>query len=571
MLIALFLAAITATAAPADQPLPGFRPSAWFDEQVREEWLEGGARVLVQAPRKIDLARATRLIIYATPNGNSIEETLGCGKREGLDWHFDIQHVAAQIRTLRGISPDENIVLACIEPEGLSWPAWKRKYRDSPARIRSLIETLRGWLPAKTVRIALAGHSGGGSFLFGFIDGGETIPEPVERIVFLDANYAYSDADRHGDKLLSWLQVDRARRLVVIAYDDREITLNGKKVIGPDGGTYRATERMRARFAKDLALIESKDGDVVARTALDGRIALVVHANPKNLILHTALVGEMNGLLRGLIDPEPKPTWGRFGGPRAYTKFVQPVPGIPKQPADAIGGKEFFRKIDKLTPAGREAAIAQEIMRGNIPNFLRAFRTITVKGKDAAGKEHTATVEVMPDYLAVGSDADFVRVPMTPMTAARIADGFGCALPTRKVVDEAYSAAAIKLEPLPLTERREAAATFLLHHNLIEEQRGGRKLGELVAGTKKDVVVTNRLTEKPDRVAIYGWHKLDGKPIQPLSIVHVNSYVDYSHGVRLMKRSVTVDGRTRDVRHVLYDPALCRLLSDEGPVTRPTY
>ena len=31
------------------------------------------------------------------------------------------------------------------------------------------------------------------------------------------------------------------------------------------------------------------------------------------------------------------------------------------------------------------------------------------------------------------------------------------------------------------------------------------------------------------------------------------------------------DGRPRDVRHVLYDPDLCGLLSDEGPITRPTY
>ena len=58
------------------------------------------------------------------------------------------------------------------------------------------------------MRIALAGHSGGGSFLFGFIDGGDAIPDDVERIVFLDANYSYSDADKHGDKLLAWLKGD---------------------------------------------------------------------------------------------------------------------------------------------------------------------------------------------------------------------------------------------------------------------------------------------------------------------------------------------------------------------------
>jgi hypothetical protein len=562
MLFALVLAGTFATFGPVEHPLPGFRASAWFEEQVREEWLEGGVRVLVNAPRTIDPRRPTRLVIYATPNGNTIEQTLGCTTAEGLDWLFDIQHVAAQVRKLRDASPEANIVLACIEAEGLSWPAWKRKHADGPARIRAVVETIRGWLPSKTVRTVLAGHSGGGSFLFGYIDGGPTISDDVDRLIFLDANYGYSDTDGHGDKLLSWLKGER--RLVVIAYDDREITLNGKKVVGPDGGTYRATERMRARFAKETPFTESKHGDIFTRTALEGRIALLVHTNPANRILHTALVGEMNGLLRGLTD-------GGFGGPRAYTKFIQPAPGIPKRPEDAIGGTEFFRRIDKLTASEREEAIAREIIRGNIPDFLRSFQPITIKSKDGAGKVHTATIEVMPDYLAVGSDSDFVRVPMTPMTAARIADAFGCALPTRKVVEEVYSRAAVKQVPKPLTENREAAATFLRHNAMIEEEHKGRKLDELVAGIKKDVVVSNRLAEKPNRVAIFGWHKLDGKPIQPLSIVHVNSYVDYSHGVRLMKRAVTVDGRPRDVRHVLYDRDLCGLLSDEGPITRPTY
>ena len=158
----------------------------------------------------------------------------------------------------------------------------------------------------------------------------------------------------------------------------------------------------------------------------------------------------MNGVLGGAT----------FGGPRGYTKWVQPAPGIPPRPADAVGGGAFVETIKNLSRDDREEAIATEVLRGNVPDFLRTFRPVTVTAKDAAGKEHTAVIEVMPDYLAVGSDADFVRLPMTPHTAARIADSFGCALPTRKVVDEVYRAATVKLEPRPLTEAREAVATF---------------------------------------------------------------------------------------------------------------
>ena len=106
---------------------------------------------------------------------------------------------------------------------------------------------------------------------------------------------------------------------------------------------------------------------------------------------------------------------------------------------------------------------------------------------------------------------------------------------------------------------------------MIEKQRAGKQLGAIVAGVKKDVVITNRLGEKPNRVAIYGWHKLDGQPIQPLTIVHVNWYVDYSHGIRLLKRTVMVDGKPRDVRAILHSAELCGLLSDEGPIQFPAY
>jgi hypothetical protein len=546
--------------------LPRFRRTPWFDEQVREEWVSDGVRVLANAAKDHDPKRPTRLVLYATPNGNSIEQTLGCAKADGLDWHFDIQHVAAQVRTLRALTPTENVVLACTEAEGLSWPAWKKKQTDGPARIRKVVEAVRGWLPKGEVRVTLAGHSGGGSFLFGYLDGGEAVPAEVERFVFLDANYSYSDDDRHGDKLLAWLKDDKTRRLVVIAYDDREVTLDGKKVVGPEGGTYRATERMRKRFAKDIELTVTTGDDFVHRLGLNGQLALHVHTNPKVKILHTALVGEMNGLLRGLTDDLPKPAWGTFGGPRAYDKWVQAAPGIPKRPADAVGGKAFFAKLEGMKPAEREAAVADELCRGNMPDFLRTFHPVKLTAKDAKGKEHTAVLEVMADYLAVGSDTDFVRVPMGPTTAAFIADQFGCSLPTRKVVDEVYKAATVKLDPQPLTEDRETVGTFLKHHEAIEGQREGKKLGELLAGVKKDVVVSNRLGEKPNRVAIYGWHKGDGTPIQPLTIVHVNTYVDYSHGVRLVKRAVTVDGRERDLRHVLVSPDLSPLVSDEGPI-----
>lgn len=552
--------------------LPGFRQSPWFHEQLREEWLDPGVRLLINVPENFDPARPTDLIIYATPNGNTIEQTLGTGLTKGTDWHFDIQHIAAQTRQLRTVAPDKNIVLTCIQTESRSWPAWRQQNKDNAVQIRSIVEDIKERVTGRRTRITLAGHSGGGSFIFGFLNGSEAIPDDVHRIAFLDANYAYSDSDHHGEKLLAWLRKDKSRHLEVIAYDDREIMLDGKKVVGPEGGTYRATQRMLAFFRKSMTLRETRDTQFTKTTALGEQISIRVHANRENKILHTALVGEMNGFLMAMTTQTPEAAaWGTFGGPRAYTKWIQPPPGIPARPAGAVGGAAFLKRIESLDPAVREQAIAGEILRGNIPDFLRTFQTVELAAKDAAGHEQKVVVEAMPDYLAVGSDEDFVRIPMTPLTAQRIAEAFDCVLPTRKLVDAIFVASRVKLEPRPLTEAREAPATFAQHNRIIEEQRVGRPLGLLVAGIKKDVVLTNRLSEKPNRVAIYGWHKADGMPIQPLTIVHKASYVDYSQGIRLLKRSALVDGKPRDIRDLLRDPGLSDALSDEGPILRPTY
>ena len=92
---ALLLAAVP-SAPPAQQLTPGFHRSPWFGEQVKEQWIEGDVRVLVNLPAEFDPTHPAHLVVYATPNGNTIEWTLGSATGPGQDWHFDIQHVAAR-------------------------------------------------------------------------------------------------------------------------------------------------------------------------------------------------------------------------------------------------------------------------------------------------------------------------------------------------------------------------------------------------------------------------------------------------------------------------------------------
>jgi len=177
-------------------------------------------------------------------------------------------------------------------------------------------------------------------------------------------------------------------------------------------------------------------------------------------------------------------------------------------------------------------------------------------------------VWVTPDYLAVGSNDDFVRVPMGLDPAAALARSFGFTLPTQKIVDAIYEQSSLRLTPQPMAPgpRMRSTDYFLRHQLAIERQRGDRAPGELVSGHKKDLVLTNRLLTRRGKVAIYGWHQRDGLPIQPVSTVHGRRYSDYSHGVRLVAATMRLDSELRSVVDVLHDPDLAPVLSDEGPI-----
>ena len=118
-----------------------WQQSTEFKEKSFTASADPDVRVHVNAPLENNgqPALGTRLIIFALPNGNTIEQTLGCKLVDGLDWHYDIQHVAAQVRLLRKLYPEERIVLVCVETQGLSWPNWRRTHEDANHKIAELV------------------------------------------------------------------------------------------------------------------------------------------------------------------------------------------------------------------------------------------------------------------------------------------------------------------------------------------------------------------------------------------------------------------------------------------------
>jgi hypothetical protein len=249
---------------------------------------------------------------------------------------------------------------------------------------------------------------------------------------------------------------------------------------------------------------------------------------------------------------------------------------LPERRPDAPAGREFAERISSFDLAAREREVLSQVTQGNMPHFWRQFAEVKVT-RWVDGTEHTAAYRVSPDYLALGSDRDYLLMPVTPATAQAIADILDCSLPTPRMVNDIFAAAPVKLEPAPIppSPAMTSVPVFLQHNAAVFKQRAGffatDPLGTLVAGHKKDVVLTRRLADSPGKVAIYGWHRTNGEPIQPLYLSHTATWVDYSHGARFVRKALLVDGQTTTLESVLADPALSVLLSDEGPLPRLRY
>ena len=158
------------------------------------------------------------------------------------------------------------------------------------------------------------------------------------------------------------------------------------------------------------------------------------------------------------------------------------------------------------------------------------------------------TFSVSKDYVM----ADGIRVSLLPASAKEIADRLNCVLPTPELVSLIWQNADLKLAPKSMREYRALLDTLLDHDAFISSQIAAapNKAYRLVAGHKKDIVTPSGRS-KPGKVVIYGWHRLDGKPIQPESSVHSDGYKDYSHGLRLVSRKVLVNGVGNDLKDLI--------------------
>jgi hypothetical protein len=189
-----------------------------------------------------------------------------------------------------------------------------------------IINSVKKQFATNDVQVVLNSHSGGGSFIFGYFNAIEKIPDDIVRIAFLDSDYAYNRALGHKEKLVDWLRRDANRFLCVLAYNDAAGLLNGKPFVSATGGTWGKSHEMQRDLAEAFKFTSRTNGNFERFSALDGRVQFILRDNPERKILHTTQV-ELNGFIHSLVSGTTNENKGyEYFGERAYSKWIESAP-----------------------------------------------------------------------------------------------------------------------------------------------------------------------------------------------------------------------------------------------------
>ncbi len=277
-------------------------------------------RITIDAPVKTETNK-TILILYGLPNGSTTEQTMGKKITDSDDWHFDIQHILAQTKFIRNKLDNTTIVVAYLENSYKSWPLWKSKHPDHDSIAKQIVDTLYNLIPSQKRVIYLSGHSGGGRFIFSYLDAVSDIPSYIKRITFLDSDYGYDSS--YLLKLKSWIQKDKSHYLNVFAYNDSVALYNGKTFVSATGGTWYRSHLMLTQLSSFFKFKKTEDDSLIVFKTKDERIQFYFKTNPDKKIYHTTQV-ELNGFIHSVLSGTQYDSKGyRYFGKRAYNDLIE--------------------------------------------------------------------------------------------------------------------------------------------------------------------------------------------------------------------------------------------------------
>lgn len=298
-----------------------FSCSSQSKDSLRVFKLYDDVKITIDIPVNYSSSKKTIVVFYVLPNGNTTEQTRGKKIKEGDDWHFDIQHIKAQTKFVRNELKKKNIVVAYLENELKSWPAWKTKHTNYVAEVQHITDTIFQLFSAKEKVIYLSSHSGGGRFIFSYMDGVKEIPSYVERITFLDSDYGYEAA--YLPILKTWLQNNKYACLIVFAYNDSVALLNGKRFVSDTGGTWYRSFLLLRDISSYFHFTKIRDDSLIVYQSTNKRVQFYFKTNPNKKIFHTVQV-ERNGFIHSiLMGTNRESKRYKYFGDRAYTNLIE--------------------------------------------------------------------------------------------------------------------------------------------------------------------------------------------------------------------------------------------------------
>ena len=207
----------------------------------------------------------------------------------------------------------------------------------------------------------------------------------------------------------------------------------------------------------------------------------------------------------------------------------------------------------------------KQVKAGNVPDFAKPENFKQVSSTQTRGdKTYTVTFAISPYYLAVGSNTDYIIMPMNGFMGKTIAAELGLELPTRKMIVDILprppnnsvqgrfnsvievGRAMLGREPPWMNSQggyNEEGANKFMDPEIIQEhsRMAHRSLGltnnaplgnRIYGGTRKDLLYDQKLENKPNE-AIYQFERGVGT-------THNMYHVDYSQGIRYVWPTVTI-------------------------------
>jgi hypothetical protein len=283
-------------------------------------YIYGDVKITRDIPADFNTSHKTVVIFFALPNGNSTDQTMGKKMEPGDDWHYDIQHIRAQTMFLRNMLAGKNIVVIYLENNYKSWPSWKQKHIDFRDKIPHMVDSLAATTGVKNPDIYLNGHSGGGSFIFGYLAGLKTIPATIKRISFIDSDYGYDSS--YLPAIKKWLK-GKQHYLTVFAYNDSVALYNGKPVVSATGGTWYRSHLLMHDLSGDIPFDHRRTDSLLIYKSSNKRVQFYFKINLNQGIYHTQQV-ELNGFIHSVLCGTKYESEGYdYYGKRAYSEFIR--------------------------------------------------------------------------------------------------------------------------------------------------------------------------------------------------------------------------------------------------------